>query len=243
MRKRRTPGTRMHTTPSPGVEQKSSSSSIRAPRSAPTSAPALSVGPIRPIRRRCRGRRHAARGATRRSYARVVQCRSFRIPPRLGSGFDDLTLRAFLRRVVPPEVERNITPSLAAMGELAAGPLAELSRRHRLDEPRHVPFDAWGNRVDRIEVTPPGNELARVAAEEGLVGVAYERQNGAFSRMHQFATRAPARAVVDVYSCPLAMTDGAARTLAHAAARAARAGTAAADVVAIRHEPGRAVSG
>jgi alkylation response protein AidB-like acyl-CoA dehydrogenase len=137
----------------------------------------------------------------------------FQDPPQLANGFDDLTVRAFLRRMVPPEVGREISPSLEAMGALAAGPLAELARQHRLDEPRHVPFDPWGNRVDRVEVNAAWQKLARVAAEEGLVSVAYERRHGAFSRLHQLLLVHLFAPSSQTYSCPLAMTDGCARTL------------------------------
>ncbi|HVW27170.1 MAG TPA: acyl-CoA dehydrogenase family protein [Polyangiaceae bacterium] len=137
----------------------------------------------------------------------------FQDPPDLASGFDDRTLRAFLRRVVPPDVERDIAPSLAAMGARAAGPLAELARRHRLDEPRHVPFDPWGNRIDRVEVNEAWQKLARVAAEDGLVATAYERRHGAFSRLHQLLLVHLFAPSSQTYSCPLAMTDGCARTL------------------------------
>ncbi|HEX4335425.1 MAG TPA: acyl-CoA dehydrogenase family protein [Polyangiaceae bacterium] len=137
----------------------------------------------------------------------------FQEPPVLASAFDDPTLRAFLRQAVPPDVERAITPSLSAMGAKAAGPLADLSRRHRLDEPRHVPFDPWGNRVDRVEVNEAWKEMARVAAEDGLVGVAYERRHGAYSRVHQFLLVHLFAPSSQTYSCPLAMTDGCARTL------------------------------
>ena len=137
----------------------------------------------------------------------------FQDPPRLTSGFDDLTLRSFLRRMVPRDVEQSIAPSLASMGDRAAGPLADLAHQHRLDEPRHVPFDAWGNRVDHIEVNAAWKQLARVAAEDGLVGVAYERRHGAFSRLHQFLLVHLFAPSSQTYSCPLAMTDGCARTL------------------------------
>jgi alkylation response protein AidB-like acyl-CoA dehydrogenase len=146
----------------------------------------------------------------------------FQEPPQPVSGFEDQTLRSFLRRTVPGEVEKAIAPSLAAMGERAAGPLARLLYLHRLDEPRHVPFDAWGNRVDRVEVNEAWRQLAKVAAEEGLVSVAYERRHGAFSRLHQFLLVHLFAPSSQTYTCPLAMTDGCARTLETTASAALR---------------------
>ena len=70
-----------------------------------------------------------------------------------------------------------------------------------------------GNRVDRIELTAVWQRAATIAAERGVVGAAYERKHGAASRVHQFALVYLFDASTDTYSCPLAMTDGAARTL------------------------------
>src|SRR5262249_334946 len=86
--------------------------------------------------------------------------------------------------------------------------------------PRLVQWDAWGRRVDRIDVTPLWQEAQRLSAERGLVAVAYERRAGEHSRVHQFALNYLVQASLDVYSCPLAMTDGAARSLVDLDARA-----------------------
>jgi len=138
----------------------------------------------------------------------------FQEPPRLTNAFEeDRALRSWLRRHVPEGVLAEIEPHLAHMGELAAGRLHDLGRASRLDEPRHVPFDAWGRRIDRVEVNAAWKEYARVAAEEGVVGVAYERRHGCYSRVHQMCLAYLFAPSSQTYSCPLAMTDGAARTL------------------------------
>jgi len=74
-------------------------------------------------------------------------------------------------------------------------------------------WDAWGNRIDRIEVSPLWRRAERIAAEQGLVAAAYERKHGQFSRVHQFALVYLFTPSADLYSCPLAMTDGAAGAL------------------------------
>ncbi len=76
-----------------------------------------------------------------------------------------------------------------------------------------MPYDPWGNRVDRIELTRTWREAERVAATGGLVAAAYERRHGAHSRLHQFALVHLFHPSSDTYTCPLAMTDGAAATL------------------------------
>ncbi|MBW3658876.1 MAG: acyl-CoA dehydrogenase, partial [Actinobacteria bacterium] len=120
----------------------------------------------------------------------VDQTGFFQEPPRLRDEWeDDLALRRYLERVLPPEVLAEVTPSLAEMGHLAANELyddaIELDTRGK--EPRLVHFDAWGNRVDRIETAPEWSRMGAVSAEKGVVATAYERAHGAWSRVHQFA--------------------------------------------------------
>ena len=140
----------------------------------------------------------------------------FQDPPRLRDEWeDDHALRAYLSRVVPPEVLDEITPSLAEMGHLTANELFDLSNEmdRREHEPRLVQYDEWGNRVDRIETAPQWDAIGRVAAEKGVVATGYEKAHGEFSRVHQFALAYLYGPSSALYSCPLAMTDGAAKAL------------------------------
>ena len=121
----------------------------------------------------------------------------------------DAALKALLRRALAPELLAEIEPSLAAMGDIALR-MHALSLADRLNEPRHVPFDPWGNRVDRIEVTRLWQEAERVAAEQGLVALGC---GPGACRLHQFALVHLFHPSSDIYTCPLAMTDGAAQTL------------------------------
>jgi acyl-CoA dehydrogenase len=135
-------------------------------------------------------------------------------PPRLGNQFaDDAFLHSWLRRKLPPDVLQDIEADLQAMGELAGGDLYRLQLEDRLHEPVLTQWDAWGNRIDRIEVSPLWKRAAGIAASSGLIGIPYERRHHRFSRIHQFALVYLFHPSSDVYTCPLAMTDGAARTL------------------------------
>jgi acyl-CoA dehydrogenase len=138
----------------------------------------------------------------------------FQEPPTLGNQFTtDRALRTYLERALPDDVRKAVEPELEAMGELSGGYFFELDRKHRGEEPKLVQWDAWGQRVDVIEVTPVWHEAARVAAEKGVVATAYERKHGELSRIHQFALAYLFDGSTEVYTCPLAMTDGAAKTL------------------------------
>ena len=135
-------------------------------------------------------------------------------PPQLGNQYDDdRVLRSYLRRVMPDNVLAGIGPELERMGSLAGGELYRAQLADRLNEPRHTPWDAWGNRIDLIEITPLWQQAANLAAECGLVATAYERAHGRYSRIHQFALVYLFTPSTDVYSCPLAMTDGAAKVM------------------------------
>ncbi len=135
-------------------------------------------------------------------------------PPTLGNQYeDDRVLRSYLARTLPAEVRREIDPSLIEMGHLAGSDLYDMQLADRLNEPKLTQWDAWGNRVDEIEVTPLWRAAERIAVEHGVVATAYEQKHGRFSRLHQCALAYLFTPSTDIYSCPLAMTDGAARTL------------------------------
>ena len=135
-------------------------------------------------------------------------------PPRLGNQWDeDRVVRGFLARKLPPDALRAATPGLEEMGALAGGRLRDLFLAEPDARPLLVNWDAWGNRVDRITTTPLWRETARLAAEKGLVALAYERPFGGLSRLVQMALVYLMEPSSGVYSCPLAMTDGAAKTL------------------------------
>ena len=135
-------------------------------------------------------------------------------PPALGNQYeDDRVLRSYLSRVLPKDVFRDVEESLAEMGRLSGAELYEFQLADRLNEPTLTQWDAWGNRIDKVELTPLWRLAERIAAEHGVVATAYEQKHGSHSRVHQCALAYLFTPSTDIYSCPLAMTDGAARTL------------------------------
>jgi acyl-CoA dehydrogenase len=138
----------------------------------------------------------------------------FQQGPTLGNQFDaDRLLREYLERTLPSDVRAHIQPELQEMGELAAGELLQLSFSSRKDEPQLVSFDPWGRRIDEIRVPPAWKTFAKIACEKGLVAIPYEAKHGRYSRIHQFAAAYLFAPSSCIYTCPLAMSDGAARTL------------------------------
>jgi len=138
----------------------------------------------------------------------------FQEPPRLANAFDDdPLLRELVDRHLPAGAREEVVEELRALGALAAGPLRWQQLEERLEEPELTQWDAWGRRVDRITLTPLWSEAAGLAARHGLVATAYERRLGGASRILQMAKVYLLEPSIDVFACPLAMTDGAARTL------------------------------
>jgi acyl-CoA dehydrogenase len=138
----------------------------------------------------------------------------YQTPPELGNPYvEDDVLRRYLRHTLPPDVMARIEPELFELGELAGGALWRQSIAERNDEPKLVTWDPWGKRIDHIELSPLWKRAAHLTAEKGIVSTAYEKKSGALSRVHQFALVYLVDRAWHVYSCPLAMTDGAAKTL------------------------------
>jgi acyl-CoA dehydrogenase len=137
----------------------------------------------------------------------------FQEPPQLANVFDeDPMLGDYLCRVLPDPAAKAITSELRELGDLAVR-LHTFQLADRENEPVLTQWDAWGNRVDRIEVSPLWKEAQKLSAVHGLVAAGYEPTWGEHARVHQFSLVHVLGPSMDIYTCPLAMTDGAARTL------------------------------
>ena len=143
-----------------------------------------------------------------------MQDEFFQTGPELSNQYRaDATLQQYLRQKLPADLRSRAEPELDRMGERAVTDLLAASVNAEDTDPVHVPFDPWGRRVDEIRMSPGWDYLARAAAEEGVVATGYERKYGAHSRLVQFAKLYlfhPSSAFV---TCPLAMSDGAARAI------------------------------
>ncbi|MGH9381133.1 MAG: acyl-CoA dehydrogenase family protein [Thermoanaerobaculia bacterium] len=148
----------------------------------------------------------------------------FQDGPRLGNQWDgDVVLRRTLERLTPPELHAELVSGLPALGQRAAGDIARLGDQAEAQPPRLVAFDPWGRRIDCIEVSRGWRRLHAIAAEEGLVATPYERAHGAWSRLRQLAAIHLFHPSSAVATCPLAMTDGAAKVLSEHADEGVRA--------------------
>jgi alkylation response protein AidB-like acyl-CoA dehydrogenase len=134
-------------------------------------------------------------------------------PPVLSNQYlDDRVLRSYLRRVLPPATLHATEGDLTDLGEYAASAWT-LARGRERSEPKLTHFSAWGERIDRLELTPAWQAAQPLAARYGLVAAGYETTHGAAARIHQFAMVYLFHCASEFYTCPLAMTDGAATAL------------------------------
>jgi acyl-CoA dehydrogenase len=136
-------------------------------------------------------------------------------PPTLGNQFDDdPLLPSWLARTMPSALlEGGLREELRELGGLAGGELYRLQLADRLNEPVLTQWDPWGNRIDEVVITPLWREAERLAARHGLIATGYEPALGRHARLAQFLKVYLFHPSSDVYTCPLAMTDGAVRCL------------------------------
>lgn len=133
--------------------------------------------------------------------------------PELGNQYrDDRVLRSHLRRALPPPVLATIEADLDALGAQAAGAWRE-ARAATPCEPVLTQWDAWGERVDRIELTPAWRRGAGLTARYGLVAAGHDPLHGEHARVDQFARVYLHHVASEFFTCPLAMSDGAATAL------------------------------
>jgi putative acyl-CoA dehydrogenase len=133
-------------------------------------------------------------------------------PPRLGNQYlEDTALRELLQRILPEDVLQAIEPDLTRWGHRVVEDCWPLARNVEEHKPYLVNFNAWGKRIDEIRIGYGWKKLDAISAEEGLIAIPYERKYGEYSRVYQFAKLHMFGSYSGVYTCPLAMTDGAAR--------------------------------
>lgn len=126
---------------------------------------------------------------------------------------DDHVFKTYLKHIIPTKDWPTIEKDLSRFGQRVVDEMEALAAEAESLPPIHVPYNPWGKRVDDITVSHAWNKLHVIAAEEGIVAHGYERKYAEFSRLYQFAKLYLYHPSSAIYSCPLAMTDGAARVI------------------------------
>jgi len=102
---------------------------------------------------------------------------------------------------------------LLRFGHRTARDIYSLGRQCELNPPSLQVQDAWANPVNKVITCDAWKQLKRIAAQEGLISLAYKGYYKEYSRLIQMAKNYLFYPSSGLYSCPLAMTDGAAKTL------------------------------
>lgn len=114
---------------------------------------------------------------------------------------------------MPQDVVEEVFPDLEGFGSRLCEEIDSLGRQAELEPPFLRTYDAWGKRVDELVTSSAWKRMHEISAEEGLVAIAYERRHKQWSRLHQMSKVFLYAASSGLYSCPLAMTDGAAKLI------------------------------
>lgn len=125
----------------------------------------------------------------------------------------DENLKRYIQRAIPSVYREDIMTHLKQIGAKASGEWLKWATDAEQNKPSLTQYDPWGRRMDHINVAQGWKDLEKAAATEGIVAAAYERKQQEFSRIYQMALLYLYSPSSAFYSCPLAMTDGAARAL------------------------------
>lgn len=138
----------------------------------------------------------------------------FQDPPELENTYSaDPLLKKWFSKYCPPESFKKIEAHLHRCGEKAIGDWLRWSEDAEAHPPQLIHYNPWGKRIDQIKLSSGWMNLESECSIEGILATAYERKFGDLSRVYQLSLLYlfhPSSAFV---SCPLAMTDGAARCL------------------------------
>ncbi|XP_042711992.2 acyl-CoA dehydrogenase family member 11-like isoform X2 [Chrysemys picta bellii] len=147
-------------------------------------------------------------------FARTEIGTFFQEQPRIGNQYlEDAFLQRYLKTHLPFQVLEKVSLDLERFGARVAAEIDSLGRECELNPPALQHYDAWGRRVDHIVTCPAWKRMKEIAAEEGLIAEAYERKYSIWSRVQQVAKLYLYAPSAGLFTCPLAMTDGAAKVI------------------------------
>ncbi|WP_372367606.1 acyl-CoA dehydrogenase family protein [Candidatus Uabimicrobium sp. HlEnr_7] len=138
----------------------------------------------------------------------------FQQPPQLKNQYHaDSLLKQYLQWKLPNEIYNDIAKDLHRFGDTVIRNILPLGEEAEDNPPQHTPYDSWGRRIDKINVCNAWQQLKTISATEGLIAIGYERKQQHYSRLYQFAKLYLFHPSSAFFTCPLAMTDGAARVI------------------------------
>ncbi|CAJ0928579.1 unnamed protein product, partial [Mesorhabditis belari] len=127
---------------------------------------------------------------------------------------DDPLMDRVLRRLLPQKEYERVAADLNRFGDRVVAEIDKKGQQCEIDKPRLEQHNAWGKRVDSLWVCPEWRELKQMCAEEGIIELGYdEKVDPVTRRLHQVAKLFLFSPSAGLVTCPMAMTDGAAKTI------------------------------
>lgn len=122
----------------------------------------------------------------------------------------DRLLLSLLDRVLPAERRAVLDEDLDALGDYARMAWQRVGATTRR-KPVLTQWNAWGQRVDRIELTTAWQEGPHISTRHAVLAAGHASHGHA--RLEEFARVYLYHLASEFYTCPLAMTDGAATAI------------------------------
>ncbi|NXR40507.1 ACD11 dehydrogenase, partial [Zosterops hypoxanthus] len=146
--------------------------------------------------------------------ARIETEALFQEQPETGNQYlEDTLLRSYLKTHLPPKVLEEVHQDLERFGNRLLTKIQPLSWECEQNPPVFQQYNAWGQRVDHIHTCSAWRRMKEISAEEGLIAEAYEKRYSNWSRLYQAVKLYLFSSSSGGFSCPLAMTDGAAKVI------------------------------
>ncbi len=137
----------------------------------------------------------------------------FQEGPQLTNPFAGRALYKDFLQNTAPDTFPKIEAELIEFGDRIVSKYHPLSVLAETNHPKQIRYEAWGKRIDHIEMHPAWDQMQSMVAEDGIVACAYEREFAEYSRVYQMIRIAALHPSSAFVICPLSMTDGAARVL------------------------------
>lgn len=134
-------------------------------------------------------------------------------PIDLNSYERDPMLRSYLRYKLSESEFKEVDADLMKFSKRIDSEIRALGEEAEAAPPIHIPYSPWGERIDDIKTSDAWKKLDAISAEEGLIALGYQRDGRTTHRIHQFAKLYLFHPASAFYTCPLAMTDGAAKLI------------------------------
>lgn len=125
----------------------------------------------------------------------------------------DKLLKSYINKNIPDKYLNEIEKDLENLGHRVVNDILDISVKAEANPPIHIPYNPWGQRIDEIKVSDYWKKLDNISAQEGMISIGYKRKYLQYSRIYQFAKLYLFNPSSAIYTCPLAMTDGAAKLL------------------------------